>query len=637
VNYFYFKSAVLFTAFFVTQQAVAEDIVVPVPATVETLTTDAATTNTVSGDASVTDAAATAHDPLIVTATRTPQTIAQALAPATVITREEIENSQAQSLPELLQGLPGIDLTTQGGPGKSASLYLRGTGTGHTLFMIDGVRIGSATSGTTSIELIPLEQIDHIEIVRGPRSSLYGSDAIGGVIQIFSRKGSDKTRVTAKVGHGTYNTHEADAGISGNAALGHFSLHAAAKQTDGINVLDNNNPDKDGYKNHSLTAAFNRSLGDISDISLNILHSNAKNEYDGSDITSQYLGETTQNIVSSEFKLYPIDALDSAFHLSHQQDKLDIFNNGTNENQYDTLRNQFTWQNNYHLNTDNIFTLGYDKLVEKVETSDAYTVTERDNRAVFGQIQSGFAQQNIVLALRSDNNEAFGHHRTGSIDWRWNFADNANITAAYGRAFKAPTFTDLYYPLSGNPNLLPQESRSSEIMTRIKTGNTEFSLNLYRTQTENLIEWMPISPGSPIWAPFNLTVTIEGMETEVTTKIDEWTLRGNINLVNPHNDITDTVLQLRARQIARIDLDRNYGFASVGVSLLTSGKRFADPYNLEELPGYGLVNLRGRYDLSKTLSLHAKIDNLLDREYETVQYYNNPTRFVFVSLSYNME
>ena len=666
VNHFYFKSAVLLTAFFVTPHAVAEDIVVPLPASVETSTTDAATTNTVPGDALTTDAAttvpdvvsttvsltadaaadasATVHPSLIVTATRTPQTIAQALAPATVITREEIENSQALSLPELLQSLPGIDLSTQGGLGMQASLFLRGTQSNHTLILIDGARIGSATLGTVAIENIPLQQIDRIEIVRGPRSSLYGSDAIGGVIQIFTRKGGDKTRVTAKLGHGTYNTHEADAGISGNSALGHFNLHATASQTDGINVRDNNNPDADGAKNHSLTATFNRSVGDTADINLTMLHSNATNDYDGYGIADQYSGETIQNLVTGEFKLYAIDVLDSTLRLSYQQEEFDNFNNGVNDSQFDTLRNKATWQNDVHFNQNNTFTLGLEKLIEKTETTAAFTVNRRENRAVFVQLQSEFAQQNVVLAVRNDNNDSFGHQKTGNVDWRWNFTDKANITASYGRAFKAPTFNDLYWPNDGfsygNPNLLPEDSRSSEIMTRIHTDNVQFSLNIYRTQIENLIQWAPLDSNDPFspWSPSNVdAVTIEGMETDVATKISEWSLRGNINLLNPRDNSSGNVLQRRVRQSARIDLDRDYGNIGAGISLLAFGNRFSDAANANNLPGYGLVNLRSRYDLSKTLSLHAKIDNLLDREYETVQYYNNPTRFVFVSLSYNME
>lgn len=625
----HFKSAFLFTSIFVAHNALAEDIAAETPATISEI--PAAITPT------------TVHHPLIVTATRTPVAASQTLAPVTLITREDIENSQALSLPELLQNMPGIDLTTQGGIGKIASLYLRGTSTGHTLFIIDGVRIGSATLGTTAIENIPLEQVDHIEIVRGPRSGLYGSEAIGGVIQIFTRKSSDKTRITAKAGYGTYNTREADAGISGNSSAGNYTLHAAATQTDGIHVLDNNNPDEDGYKNRSLSAAFNRSLGDISDINLHFLHTDASTEYDDSysaDPTDIDTADSTQNIVSGEIKLYGIDALDNVIRLSHQRDESINFKNSTTNGQFDTLRNQFTWQGDYHLNDNNIFTLGYDKLAEEIETSTAYTITERDNRAVFGQIQSSFAQQNVVLAMRNDNNDAFGQHKTGNIDWRWNYADNASITASYGRGFKAPTFNDLYSPYGGNPNLLPEASRSVEIMTRVNSKTSQFSLNVYRTQIDNLIEWTPVDPNDPYsaWSPANVSaVTIEGMETEVATKISAWALRCNIDLSNPRDTASGNVLQRRVRQSARLDLDRDYGNASAGISLLASSKRFNDSANTTNLPGFGLVNLRASYDLAKSLTLNGKMDNLLDREYETVQYYNNPGRTVFVSLSYNME
>ena len=613
----FFKSAIILSTVFATQYTQAESTAATNPGTV--------------------------HDPLIVTATRTPVSASQTLAPVTVITREDIDNSQAQSLPELLQNLPGIDLTTQGGLGKLASLYLRGTSTGHTLFMIDGVRVGSATLGTTAIENIPLEQIDHIEIVRGPRSSLYGSDAIGGVIQIFTRQGNDKTRITAKAGYGTYNTREADAGVSGGSAFGLYTLHAAATQTDGINALNISNPDKDGYKNHSLTAAINRSLGEIGDIRFNFLHADATTQYDDSYspiLTDVDYADSTQNIFSGEVKLYAFDAIDNVIRLSRQRDENSAFKNGTDNGQFDTLRKQLTWQGDYHFNNDNIFTLGFDKLSEEIDTSTSYTVSNRDNRAAFGQIQSGFAQQNVVLAIRSDNNEAFGHHQTGNIDWRWNFANNANITASYGRAFKAPTFNDLYSPYGGNPALLPEESRSVEIITRVNSNASQFSLNLYRTQIDNLIEWTPLDPNdqnSP-WSPANVSaVILEGMEAEATTKLSAWSVRGNINLINPRDNASGKVLQRRVRQSARLDLDRDYDNASAGISLQAFGSRFNDANNLVTLPGFSLVNLRSSYKLDKVLTLNGKLDNLLDKKYETAQYYNNPGRSVFVSLSYSME
>ncbi|MDQ1362267.1 MAG: vitamin transporter, partial [Pseudomonadota bacterium] len=580
---------------------------------------------------------------LLVTATRTPVTVAQILAPVTLITREDIENSQANNLPELLQAMPGIDLTTQGGAGKTASLFLRGTGTGHTLFMIDGIRIGSATLGTTALENIPLEQIDRIEIVRGPRSGLYGSEAIGGVIQIFTRKGGDASRITASAGYGRYNTGKADAGISGNLAAGHYTLNAAINRTDGINALDNSNPDEDGYENRSLSAAFSRSLGDVSDIRLNFFHSDASNEYDDSystNTTDVDTTDSTQSIISGEIKLYGIDALDNVIRLSQQRDESASFKNETGNGQFDTARKQFTWQGDYHLNQNTIFTFGYDSLAEEIATSTVYPVTERDNRAVFGQIQSSFAQQNIVLAMRQDHNEAFGQHRTGNIDWRWNFASQASITASYGRAFKAPTFNDLYSPYGGNPDLLPEESRSAEIMTRIHSNDSQFTLNFYRTQIDNLIDWTPVDPNDiySAWAPANVNaVTIEGMETEIATRFSAWTLRGNLDLTNPRDDTSGNVLQRRARQSARIDLDRDFGNTRAGISLLAVGNRFSDAANATPLPGYGLLNFRASHDLAKSLTLHGKIDNLLDKEYETVQFYNNPQRSLFVSLSYNLE
>ncbi|MCW9012977.1 MAG: TonB-dependent receptor [Gammaproteobacteria bacterium] len=584
-------------------------------------------------------------NPVIVTATRTTQTVDNTLAPVTVISRSDIENSQASSVAELLTGMAGMDITSQGGLGTNTSLFLRGTNTNHTLFLVDGIRLGSATLGTTAIELIPLEQIDRIEIVRGPRSSLYGSEAIGGVVQLFTRQGSEATQTNLTAGYGTHNTASLSAGTSGATDIGSYSMQAAATKTDGIHVHDDGHPDKDGYQNQSVTASFKKLLGNFGEAALSLFHSEADNDYDNIyDATAINESHTRQNTINASLKFFAGDKLDNNIRLSQQRDEFDDFENAAANGSFNTLRKQALWQGDYHLRDDQTISLGYEVLTEEIETSGNYAETERDNHALFGQLQSEFSQQALVLAVRHDNNDAIGHTTTGNIDWRWNFSSEANITASYGRAFKAPTFNDLYWPDNGytfgNPNLLAEESRSAEIGANIKSDNVRASFNIYKTRIENLIDWQAVDPGDPFspWTPDNVNnAVISGMETRIETRLFNWDLAFNLNLIDPRDEQTNNRLQRRALKEARLDLDREFGKLATGVSLHAAGGRYDDAANTDLLPGYGLVNLRSSYALNKSLSVKGKIDNLFDKEYETIRDYNNLGRTIFVSLSYNIE
>ncbi len=580
-------------------------------------------------------------NPIVVTATRTAHSVEDTLAPVTLITRADIEQSQAQSLMDLLAGLPGMDISTQGGLGKNTSLFLRGTNTGHTLFLIDGVRVGSATLGATAIEHIPLQHIDRIEIVRGPRSSLYGSEAIGGIVQIFTRQGGDTTRANVSAGYGSYATSELAAGVNGPVSSGYYNIQTAFTETDGIDVHDTGHPDEDGYRNRSLSASFNHGIGTYGDIALHLTHSEADNEYDNSyDATAINKSHTLQNIISSDFKFFVGNKLDNTLRISQQRDEYNDFENSLANGVFDTLRRQALLQSDYHMNDDHTFTLGFEKLAEEVAASVNFAETERDNRAVFTQLQSNFGQQDVVLAFRQDNNEAFGHHTTGNIDWRWKFSDNASITAAYGRGFKAPTFNDLYWPAgpytAGNPNLVPEQSRSAEIITRIKTEDVALTINIYQTRIEDMIDWQPDS--SFVWTPQNVNkARIQGIETTIETNIADWDMAFNLNLIDPRDEITNNRLQRRTSKSARLDLDRAFDKLTAGITIEAYGERYDDADNTDKLGGYGLVNLRSSYTLAKSLSIKAKVDNLLDKEYETIRGYNNLGRVVFVSLNYNID
>jgi len=455
-------------------------------------------------------------EPIVITATRTQQSISNTLPPTTLISRNDIETSQATNILDLLVLQSGIDIASSGGLGATNSLLTRGTETSHTLLMIDGVKMGSATTGAAAFQHIPLHLVERIEIIRGPKSSLYGSEALGGVIQIFTRKGSKETQANIFASYGSYNTSEASAGVSGASSDLDYSLQTAYLETDGINALSTSNPDKDGYLNKSITTSLKNTFNNKLEVGVNVYYVEGNVDYDvppsfftPNALTDDYSSETINSIISTDINLFLTDNWDSSFQLSNSRDESEQFINRISDGFIDTERDQVIWQNDLQLNESLLFTLGYDYVDDEVSSSTNYAITQRNNKAVFTQLQSTYTNNDIIVAFRNDNNEAFGHHTTGNIDWRYKLNSSYSLTASYGRAFKAPTFNDLYWPDNGfsfgNPDLVPETSSSAEIIARGTNSNLHWRLSLYQTRIDDLIAWAPIGP-SPTdpWTPTNI-------------------------------------------------------------------------------------------------------------------------------------
>lgn len=410
-------------------------------------------------------------DQVVVTASRTAQTQDQTLAPVTVIDRAQIERRQVNSLQDLLRGEAGVSLANNGGPGKPTSLFLRGTESDQVVVLIDGVRIGSATSGGAALQDLPIEQIERIEIVRGPFSSLYGSEALGGVIQIFTRRPQGRFVPTFSAAAGSDNARRYSAGLAGRSegdlseSGGWYSANAVHDETDGINAyLDTNSsdydPDRDGYRNDSLSVQggwrFNRQW----DADVHALRAQSRNEYDGSAFGGN-LSKGVQQAVGGRVRYAPIDAVKLTASVGSSSDFSDAYYDGAYLSTYDTRRKQGALQADIAAGAG-LFTVGFDWQRDAIASSDNYDADSRIDRAAFAQWQQSFGAQSLQVSLRRNDNSQFGGKTTGSLLWGWDVAEHLRLTASYGTAFKAPTFNELYYPDFGNPLLGPETSKSAE-------------------------------------------------------------------------------------------------------------------------------------------------------------------------------
>lgn len=576
---------------------------------------------------------------VLVTATRTARTADQTLASVTVITRVDIERSQANDVPELLRGLPGVMMTSTGGYGKGASLFLRGTNPGHVLVLVDGIKVGSATSGAPTWEFLPLAEIERIEIVRGPRSSLYGSEAIGGVVQIFTRRGSGPTSPDAKVTVGSLHTHDVGAGVSGGPGNAWFNVHAGHFRTRGINAtLPRSSafePDSDGMDSLYGSFRVGYRLPRETEIELHGWQARGDTEFDSPGFLNETNFRQSSGGVRAQSRVTSI--WNMSLHAGESKDNTYNFRaDGTvTPSRFNTKRRTLSWQNDLALGDHQLLTVGHDNQEDFVTSTENLAKTSRDNEAWFTLYQGELGLHSFQASLRRDDNEQFGRHGTGSVAYGYALTPQYRWFTSYGTGFRAPNFVDLYWPdpffSTGNPNLQPEESKSFEAGVGGKpSAATQWAASLFRTRIENLI----VLTGSN-FLPTNLNrATINGLELTGSTHVEAWELGANLTLLDPRDDATGRYLQRRSRYATRLDLDRRIAKTQVGATLLTQGARYDDVANQVRLGGYTLLNLRVEQTFSRSWRAGVRLENVTDKEYQTVAGFNNFGRALFATLYY---
>lgn len=588
-------------------------------------------------------------DPVLVTATRQAMRSSELLSDVTVIDSEELIKAGQFTLGEILGRQPGIEFNTSGSNGATGSVFMRGTSSGHTLVLIDGIRTGSATLGQmSSWSRIPASQIERIEILRGPASSLYGSDAIGGVIQIFTRQGDGPFHANGEVGAGSYDTYTASAGFSGSQNDWRYSLNASTYQTGGFNSIKNPknsayNKDKDGFDTQSISGSLAYAFAKGHEAGASFFYSDGENKYDSGFSKSSAAKDYRNQLAVSNFSTYLKDAITanwtSTIRLGHSTDDSMNTTDGVQSSLFRTDQNQYAWQNDIKTGVGN-FLLAVERLEQNVSGTGNYNVESRNIDSVLLGWNGSYLSHRLQANLRNDNNSQFGDKTTGSIAYGYRINPNWRANIGYGTAFKAPSFNDLYYPLTfgsyGNPNLLPEESRNREAALHFETGLHHVSLTWFLNQVNNLIAWNETSPGSFAYTPVNIgKARLEGTTLAYEGQVGNFNLQGSYNYLDPRD--TETGRQLARRAT-------NYGAASIGqhlgpwewrVEVQASDRRFDNSANSRKLSGYALTNLYGAYHFSDNWSVFARVNNVFDRDYELVADYATPGTNAVVGVRYS--
>ncbi len=418
-----------------------------------------------------------------------------------------------------------------------------------------------------------------------------------------------------------------------------LSVQLGYDETGGFSAQKGNDPDDDGYQNTSLSATFGHKFSNRVSLDTSFIRAETKTEYDSWAPTTDYESKGIQQAAAAKLKYTPAPKWEMTFGLDQGRDESQEMANGLNTDRFDTTRDRIYLQNDITLNDTALLVLGFDRQTDTISSNINYAETSRDNTGVFVQHQWFMQNTDILFAFRNDNNEAFGNKTTGNIAWGYRLGKTMRLLASYGTAFRAPTFNDLYYPVSGNSGLSPEESTSSEIGISGNQHWGNWNLNFYHTNINNLINWACATncdDAGGIWQPFNIgKARIRGLEAGMMTRVQEWTIASTLSLVDPKDVNTGNKLQQRAFRTARIDIDRNSKKLSAGATIMGQGFRYTNTSNSDRLDSYYLINLRASYSVSKQWMLRLKLNNALNKDYERQKSYNTAGRSIFVTISYS--
>jgi vitamin B12 transporter len=591
-------------------------------------------------------------DPVIVTGTREPQALSSSTADLVVISAETIRDTSATTVAELLRREASIQLTQTGGPGQSSGYFIRGASTNQTVVLIDGVRVGSASLGQAEFESLSLGQIDHIEVLRGPASSLYGADGVGGVVQIFTRKGDGTPRVTANAAIGGYRSWQTHVGISGSSGALDYAVSAGREASRGLSAIrptdttGQYNPDDDGYARSVANLRLGYTLAPGHRIGINLIEAGLNAQYDGADyLAPDYLPDPSADfrnhlrtqVASIDYRGEISSLWTTTVQLANDVD--DELSGGQVMSRFKTERDQGTWQNALHFSPNQQLVLGYEYLHETVQADVFTSQPTRSNTAFIAGYTGKFGASGLEASLRHDDNSAYGSNTTGNLGYSHEVIPGLKLRALGGTTFRAPTFNDLYYPDYGVSTIQPERGRSIEVGAEWRSGTTTASATVYRNKVKNLINFDPNLAGTDCPSGYDFgcaantaRATLQGATLSGAQSWGNLTVHGTIDFLDAKDDATGIRLTRRAAHQESLKADYDAGSWTAGASILDVGAR---PDSGVVLGGYGVLDLNGTYRLSPQWRLETKLMNALDHRIEPVFNYQGLGRQFWIGVRYD--
>jgi vitamin B12 transporter len=563
---------------------------------------------------------------LVVTPSRMAEPIDDALASVSVLTRTDIERAAAEDLPELLRLQPGVDVVRTGGPGSQVSVFLRGGNSNHVLVLIDGVRAASSNTGAYAWEHLPLNQVERIEIVRGPRGSLYGSDSIGGVIHVFTR---DDPEPYARVTGGSYGTREFEGGIGYPGSAGTVSVNAGLRRVDGFSAQNPNgfsyHPDDDGFetRNLGIKGALETGIGDWR-FSLLALDSETAFDEGESDGEQRFGSLAFESIVTAAWRYQ--------LQFGYSDETL-ASDHGVYTTDFESRRAQLSWQNQYDTGPRSGLSFGLDYYSETGSSAGGWD-EKRHSSGLFAAWDFHPGRWHLQIAGRHDDNSRFGRETTGQLAAGYALGEGWELSASYGSAFRGPNLNEQYSPgfgglFAGNPDLEPESSTTAELGLRWRHAAGTLAAFIHRTDVDDLIAFN----GEAFQAVNVDTARLEGLELLATAHHGNWHTEASLTLQTAKDRATGEALLRRPERKGSITLDYRFEDGSwLGLEWFHSGARM--DYGGVILASYDLLNLRAGWRLTPSWSAELRGENLLDEDWEPARGFNAAGRSCFISVSW---
>ncbi|HEY9067304.1 MAG TPA: TonB-dependent receptor [Burkholderiaceae bacterium] len=596
--------------------------------------------------------AQTAFDTVVVTGTREPERLSRVTGDVVVIDAQRIRESTADSLEDLLRREAGVQVSRTGGPGQSAAVFIRGANASQTVVLVDGVRVGSATLGQAEFESIGLSQIERIEVLRGPASSLYGADAVGGVIQIFTRRGDGPARFTANAAIGGYRSREGNVGVSGSSSGFDYAAAVGHERSRGVSALKpgdqfgNYNPDDDGYRRNTgqLKLGYTPVAGHR--IGLSVVASRLNSQFDSSefvapnftqDATPDFRNKLNSTVTALDYRGVVNTMWTTSALVSHDDD--DLKSGGTVIDRFRTKRDQFTWQNALKFSADQQVVLAYEHLNEKAQSDSFLEDVERRNNAFIVGYSGTFGPHSVQADLRHDDNSAYGGNTTGRLGWSMEVVPNLRVRALAGTTFRAPSFNELFFPGFGVSTIAPERGRSVEFGASWHTAETELSATVYRNRLHNLIGYesdpanCPANDAYAFGCARNFgRARLQGATLAGAQRFGALNVRGTLDFLDAKDLDTGARLPRRAARQASLAADYDLGAWNFGAALLAVGAR---PDGGVQLGAYETLDLRARWRFAKQWQLEAKLLNATDRTIEPARDYQSLGRQAWIGVRYD--
>lgn len=566
-------------------------------------------------------------DPIVVTATLGPKTVGESLSSVTEIRQQEIARKQPRELSDLLRSQPGVSVQTSGGIGQQTSIYLRGHESDATVLLVNGIRIRSATAGIPAWEFVPPELVNRVEVVRGGRSSLYGSDAMGGVVQVFTTPQEKGRTGWIESGAGNLDTQKYGAGMSAVDDKSSLNVGVSRFRTDGSPVIEQGE-DK-GFDNTAGTVNASREFSNGVRLNLTYLGSEGNVEYEGGnkDYVFQAAGIGFEVPINEYWR--------TSWQFSDARDE-QTYKSDFGDSDLNTTTRTSRLENWFVAGVHE-FVLGAETMTDQITGSTSYQENSRRNDAFFGQALLNFGPTELHLSARADDNEAFGSHETWGAALGYRLGNGYKVSTSAGTSFRAPTFNDLYSPFGGaNPDLQPEEATSYELALEKQSADWFWKLALYRSDVDNLI--VSFFPAPSVNTD---KAELQGVELETGWSRNEWSVKAAVSVGDFEDKQTGEPLPFRSEQTVRLDVEKDFDRFYVGTSVQAENHKL-ERDGVTRIPGFGTWDLRAGATLAKGVDLNLTINNVLDKEIRLREYFGGsnyvaPGRTFMASLRYDFQ